>query len=85
MTPWRETAVAVALALAAASVRAQGADPPPPSVSELARLEEQKREIEKLRKQLDETTQLSLSAHNRLEGWPRPLPPPRRAPPSRSG
>jgi hypothetical protein len=30
-------------------------------------LEEQKREIERLRKQLEETQQLSLAAHNRLE------------------
>jgi hypothetical protein len=67
--------VAAALCLAAASARAQGADPPPPSISELARLvaeqgrmlEEQKREIEGLRKQLEETQQLSLAAHNRLE------------------
>jgi hypothetical protein len=68
-------AVAAALCLAATSARAQGADPPPPSVAELARLvaeqgrmlEEQKREIERLRKALEETQQLSLAAHNRLE------------------
>jgi outer membrane DcaP-like protein len=75
MTPRREMALAMALGLAAASARAQGADPPPPSLSDLARLvaqqgrmlEEQKQEIERLRKQLEETQQLSLAAHNRLE------------------
>jgi hypothetical protein len=77
-------AVALALGLAATSARAQGSDPPPPSVSELARLvaeqgrmlEEQKREIERLRKQLEETQQLSLAAHNRLEEMAKAAPAP---------
>jgi hypothetical protein len=84
MTPRREMAVVVALGLAAASARAQGAEPPPPSVSELARLvaeqgrmlEEQRREIEMLRKQLEETQQLSLAAHNRLEEMAKAAPAP---------
>ena len=84
MTPRREVALAVALGLAAASARAQGADPPPPSVSDLARLvaeqgrmlQEQKREIERLRKQLEETQQLSLAAHNRLEEMAKAAPAP---------
>ena len=84
MTPRREMAVAVALGLAATLARAQGADPPPPSLSDLARLvaeqgrmlEEQKREIERLRKQLEETQQLSLAAHNRLEEMAKAAPAP---------
>jgi hypothetical protein len=84
MTPRREMAVAVALGLAAVSARAQGADPPPPSVSELARLvaeqgrmlEEQKREIERLRKQIEETQELSLAAHNRLAEMEKAAPAP---------
>jgi hypothetical protein len=84
VTRRREMAVAVALGLAATSARAQGADPPPPSLSELARLvaeqgrmlEEQKREIERLRKQLEETQQLSLAAHNRLEEMAKAAPAP---------
>jgi hypothetical protein len=84
MTPRREMAVAVALGLAAASARAQSADPPAPSVSELARLvaeqgrmlEEQRREIEMLREQLEETQQLSLAAHNRLEEMAKVAPAP---------
>jgi hypothetical protein len=80
----RLAAMAVALALVAASSPAQTTDPQGPSLAELAKLvadqgralEEQKREIEKLRKQLDETTQLSLSAHNRLEELAKAAPAP---------
>jgi hypothetical protein len=84
MTPRRVMAVAVALTLAAAAAGAQDADPPPPSVSELARLvaeqgrmlEEQKKEIERLHRQLEETQQLSLAAHNRLEEMAQAAPAP---------
>jgi hypothetical protein len=79
------------LCLAAGSSPAQTAGPPPPSLSELARLvgeqartleeqrrelEEQKREIERLRKQLEETQQLSLAAHNQLEEMAKAAPAP---------
>jgi hypothetical protein len=66
--------LAVPLCLHAASSPAHRR-PRAPSVSELAKLvaeqgralKHQQREIEALRKQLAETPQLSLSAHNRLE------------------
>jgi hypothetical protein len=80
----RLAVLAVPLCLPAASSPAQTALPQAPSVSELAKLvadqgralEEQKREIEALRKQLEETTQLSLSAHNRLEELAKAAPEP---------
>jgi hypothetical protein len=82
---WRGlAAVTAALCLAAASAAAQDAEPQVPTVAELAklvaeqgrRLEAQERQIETLRKQLDETQQLSLSAHNRLEEMAQAAPAP---------
>ena len=80
----RLAALAVPLCLPGASSAAQTPEPQAPSVAELAKLvadqgkalEAQKREIEELRKRLDETTQLSLSAHNRLEELAKAAPAP---------
>ena len=70
--------------LFAAPSPAQTAEPPAPSVAELAELvaaqgrllEEQKREIAELRLALEKTQQLSLSAHNRLEELAKAAPAP---------
>jgi len=80
----RLAVLAVPLCLPAAPSPAQTADPQVLSVSELAKLvadqgralEAQRQEIEALRKQLEETTQLSLSAHNRLEELAKAAPAP---------
>jgi len=76
--------LAVMPCLAATSLPAQTPESPPVSLSDLAKLveeqkralEEQKREIKDLRKRLDETAQLALSAHNRLEDQAKAAPAP---------
>jgi hypothetical protein len=76
--------LATTVCLAAAFSPAQTADPPPPSLSELARLvadqgralEEQRREIEALRKRLDEATRLSPSAQSGIEAPAKTVPGP---------
>jgi hypothetical protein len=80
----RLAVLAVPLCLLTTSSAAQTADPEAPSVSELAKLvadqgralEAQRREIDALRNELEETTKLSLSAHNRLEELAKAAPAP---------
>ena len=83
-TPLRLAVLAPVVWLFAAPSPAQTAEPPAPSVAELAELvaaqgrllEEQKREIAELRLALEKTQQLSLSAHNRLEELAKAAPAP---------
>ena len=80
----RLAVLAVTLCILPASSPAQTAPPQAPSVAELAKLvadqgralEAQKREIAELRKQLEETKKLSLSANNRLAAMEKAAPAP---------